>query len=93
MCCCHTHTRTHTLTHTLTHTHTQNKAPCRALYLGEAADEGIVFSTGVVLRVQAVVEAAGVADGHAIPTDIELHLDAASQIMVTAGKLNGVKGQ
>lgn len=56
------------------------------MYLRKAADEP-VFSTGAVLAVQAVVERAGVADGHTVQTDIQLCLDAAAQVVAAAGEL------
>lgn len=62
------------------------------VYLGEAADEDVV-STAAPLRVQAVVEEVGVADVHTVQTDVELHFDAAPQVVAAAGELDGVKGQ
>lgn len=60
------------------------------MYLRKAADEP-VFSTGAVLAVQAVVERAGVADGHIVQTDVQLRLDAAAQVVAAAGELKKIR--
>lgn len=62
----------------------QNKAH---LYLRKAADKAAV-SAGVVLSVQAVVEEAGVTNGHVVRSDVELRLDAAPQVGAAAGELS-----
>lgn len=62
------------------------------LYLREATNKGIVF-TAPVLRVQAVVEQVDVADAHALQADVQLHSDAAPQVMAAAGELDEITGQ